>query len=354
MKVLLLTRYGPQGASSRLRSFQFLPELRVTGVECLVSPLFDDELLKKKYERGSYSAGGVLTAYWRRILVLLKRDGFDLLWVEKEALPWLPTWLERLLLRGVPYVLDFDDAIFHNYDLHRFALVRNIYGKRIDDLMARARIVVAGNQYLAARAIAAGASQVEVVPTVVDITRYLPKQEYAAVAKLRVVWIGSPSTVQYLKQLQNPLRELSMRLPFVLRVIGGGAFSIPGIETEVVDWSVHTEAKAVAECDVGIMPLRDSPWEQGKCAYKLIQYMACGLPTVSSPIGANRDVVIEGTTGFFADTPEVWVERLESLLRNAELRQCLGTAGRARVENEYSLTHIAPKLIDLLVKAGSR
>ena len=354
MRVLFLTRYGPQGASSRLRSFQFLPALSGSDIECVVSPLFDDELLLKKYRNGSYAAKGVCAAYWRRISVLLGRHHFDLLWVEKEALPWLPAWVERVLLRDRPYVLDFDDAIFHNYDLHRHALVRHIYGRRIDRLMAGARLVVAGNHYLAARAIASGVNQVEVLPTVVDMSRYSPKREYVPSEKLRIVWIGSPSTVQYLKQLQNPLRELSMRLPFILRVIGGGEFAMPGIETEVVAWSTHTEAKAVSECDVGIMPLRDSPWEQGKCAYKLIQYMACGLPTVSSPIGANRDVVIEGTTGFFADTPEVWVERLESLLRNAELRQRLGTAGRVRVENEYSLTHIAPKLIDLLVKAGSR
>lgn len=352
MKILFLTRYGSQGASSRLRSFQFLPSFQASGVECPVSSLFENELLLEKYKHGRYSILGVLSAYWRRIHALVGQNAFNLLWVEKEALPWLPAWMEQLLLRGKPYVLDFDDAIFHNYDLHRSVLVRRIYGMRIDRLMAGARLVVAGNDYLAARARAAGARKVEILPTVVDTLRYSPKPAYVSSEKLRVVWIGSPSTVQYLKQLADPLLELAKRHPFTLRVIGGGELEMPGLDLEAMPWSIDTEAQAIASCDIGIMPLKDTPWEQGKCAYKLIQYMACGLPTVCSPIGANRDVVIEGRTGFFADTSVDWVQKLESLLRDSALRERMGRAGRERVEIEYSLSRIAPRLVKLLTAVG--
>ena len=137
-----------------MRSFQFLPSLSASGFECEVSPLFGNALLQKKYRIGSYAARDVLSAYWLRLHALVKRNKFDLLWVEKESLPWLPVQIELMLLRGMPYVMDFDDAIFHNYDLHRFSLVRGIYGRRIDHLMAEARMVVVGNHYLAARAMA--------------------------------------------------------------------------------------------------------------------------------------------------------------------------------------------------------
>jgi len=352
MKILFLTRFGQQGASSRMRSFQYLPWFESADIEYVVSPLFDDAMLLRKYQHGGYNLLELLSAFWWRIHVLMGVHQFDLVWIEKEALPWLPAWFERWLLRGTPYVLDFDDAIFHNYDLHRSALVRRVYGRRIDCLMEGARLVIAGNRYLADRASAAGARWVEVIPTVVDLARYPAKQTYSVATKPRIVWIGSPSTVQYLLELAEPLGALTKRQPFTLRVIGGGAITVPGVNVEVVTWSADTEAAAIAECDVGIMPLRDTPWEQGKCAYKLIQYMACGLPTVASPIGANRDVVIEGETGFFADTAYAWIEKMELLLCDAALRQRLGHAGRARVVAEYCLQQTAPKLVRLLTDAG--
>lgn len=352
LKVLVLTKYGSLGASSRMRFLQYLPWVQQPGVEVTVRVLLSDELLLTRYQRGAYDLWPLLRAYADRLLALLECRHFDVVWIEKEALPWFPAWLEKWLLRRAPYVLDFDDAIFHNYDLHRFAWVRRFYGRRIDRLMKDARLVIAGNRYLADRAVAAGGRWIEVIPTVVDLARFPAKQTYSDATKPRVVWIGSPSTVQYLLELAEPLGVLAKRQPFTLRVIGGGAITIPGVDVESLPWSADTEAAVIAECDVGIMPLRDTPWEQGKCAYKLIQYMACGLPTMASPIGANRDVVIEGETGFFADTADAWMEKMALLLCDAALRQRLGQAGRARVEAEYCLQQVAPRLVRLLTDAG--
>jgi glycosyltransferase involved in cell wall biosynthesis len=330
---------------------QYLPWFKSVAIESIVSPLFDDAMLLRKYQSGGYSLLDLLSAYLQRIQILIRGHQFDLVWIEKEALPWLPVWFERLLLRGKPYVLDFDDAIFHNYDLHRTAWVRHVYGQRIDRLMESARLVIAGNRYLADRAAAAGAQCVKVIPTVVDLARYVPKSTYFNAQKPRIVWIGSPSTVQYLLDLAEPLGALAKRQPFTLRVIGGGALTMASVDVEALPWSDETEATLIAECDIGIMPLRDTPWEQGKCAYKLIQYMACGLPTVASPIGANREVVVEGKTGLFADTPSAWLETLERLLCDAALRQRLGQAGRVRVEAEYCLQQTAPRLVRILTEA---
>lgn len=352
MKILFLTRFGQQGASSRMRSFQFLPVLADLGIDYVTSPLFDDVMLLRKYQHGGYNFFALLSAYWRRICALMRAHQFDLVWIEKEALPWFPAWFERWLLHRAPYVLDFDDAIFHTYDQHRSVWVRRVYGRRIDRLIAGAHLVTAGNRYLADRAAAAGAKRLEVIPTVVDLTRYASKQTYTVATKPRIVWIGSPSTVQYLQKLAVPLCALAKRQSFSLRMIGGGTFAMPGVDVEMMAWSADTEASAISECDVGIMPLQDTPWEQGKCAYKLIQYMACGLPTVASPIGANRDVVIEGETGFFADTANAWVEKMELLLGDAALRQRLGQAGRARVETEYCLQQAAPRLVRLFTEVG--
>lgn len=352
MKILFLTRFGHQGASSRLRLLQYLPWFRTSVIESVVSPLFDDTMLLRKYQRGSYGFMALLLTYWRRFYVLATANQYDLIWIEKEVLPWFPVWIEQWLLRKRLYVLDFDDAIFHNYDLHRFNWVRSFYGRRIDQLMEGSRLVAAGNRYLASRAVAAGARWVEVIPTVVDVARYSPKHEYPNSNVPLIVWIGSPSTVQYLLGLAKPLGTLAKLQSFTLRVIGADAFNIPEVNIETFPWSLDTEAALIGECDIGIMPLKDTPWEQGKCAYKLIQYMACGLPTVASPIGANKEVVIEGETGLFADTPAEWVEKMQMLLRDTPLRQRLGRAGRERVQSDYSLQQTAPRLAGLLAAAA--
>jgi glycosyltransferase involved in cell wall biosynthesis len=334
-----------------MRFLQYLPLLRQAGLMVTVQSLISDEMLASRYQRGSYGVWRLFCAYVDRIRALIGCSRFDLVWIEKEALPWFPAGFERMLLRKTPYVLDFDDAVFHNYDLHRLALVRALFGRRLDKLMSEARVVVAGNRYLADRANQAGAQQVSVIPTVVDLQRYSAKVQYEAHAGLRIVWVGSPSTVKYLSELKAPLGELAKRIPYTLHVIGG-EFVMEGVHFQNIAWSAEAEAGAIAECDIGIMPLADTPWEQGKCAYKLIQYMACGLPTVATPIGANRDVVVDGETGYFANTPSEWVDKLERLLSDASLRAQLGRAGRARVAALYCLQQVAPLLETTLAEAS--
>lgn len=354
MKVLALTRYGRLGASSRLRTLQFLPELARFDLDITVSCLFDDELLRKKNFSGKYGAIGIMRAYGNRLRWLLRRKQFDLLWIEKEALPWVPPLFEEVLLAGTPYLLDYDDAVFHNYDLHRLFFVRWLLGRRIDRLMKRASLVIGGNDYLVQRARNSGAARVEYVPTVIDWSRYeAATSERVSTESPCIVWIGSPSTLKYLVALQAPLATLATRCKFRLRVIGG-VLEMPGLDVDCIPWSEDSEVRLIAECDIGVMPLSDSAWERGKCGYKLIQYMACGLPVVASPVGVNSQIVLNGVNGFLAASEISWVENLELLLCSASLRRAMGVAGRERVEAEYSVQRVAPRLAALLQGAGAR
>lgn len=350
-RVLLLSKYGRLGASTRVRTLQYLPGLQNAGLQVAVHSLLSDEALAARYQRGRYRVLGLLRAYSERVRALLGRHKFNVVWIEKESLPWWPFWIERVLLRGVPYVLDYDDADFHNYDLHRWAWVRSVYGRRLDRLMTGATLVVAGNEYLAQRARAAGAPWVEIVPTVIDLVRYPfdPQQTtQKSVDTQRVVWIGSPCTIHYIQSIRGALAQLAEKYPFVLRVIGGGAIEIPGVQIEVVHWSEATEVQSIRDCDIGIMPLLNTPWEKGKCGYKLIQYMACGLPTVASNVGVNAEIVQDGLTGYLASSPDDWVSSLASLLADGELRRTMGEAGRLLVEKKYCVQQTGPRLANLL------
>lgn len=354
MKALVLTRYGRLGASSRLRMLQFLPWLEDAGIDCESHALLDDAMLASKYSTGKYRRGAMIGAYGGRLGSMMRRKRAGVVWIEKEALPWFPASMEQAMLRGVPYVLDYDDALFHNYDLHPRSLVRKLLGRRIDDLMSRAALVTAGNEYLAQRARDAGAKRVEIVPTVIDLDRY-PARDAAPRdhAVRRIVWIGSPTTAAYLSALEEPLRRLAQRHAFKLRVIGAEV-SMQGVDVECVPWAEDTEVASITDCDIGIMPLRDSPWERGKCGYKLIQYMACGLPVVASPVGVNEQIVRNGENGFLADDAQAWEVALDKLLADPDLCHAQGQAGRRRVEQEYCVQQVAPRLARLLTQAGAQ
>ena len=146
LRVLALTKYGTLGASSRLRFLQYVPGLLQAGIQVKVQALLSDELLLNRYQLGRYSFWPLVKAYIARCLQLLQRSQFDVIWIEKEALQWAPIWMELALLRGAPYVLDYDDAVFHHYDQHASYWVRRIYGRRLDKLMAKASLVVCGNK----------------------------------------------------------------------------------------------------------------------------------------------------------------------------------------------------------------
>jgi len=350
MKVLFLTRYGQQGASSRMRSLQYVPLLENMGIECTLSSFFDDQQLLDRYHNNRHGFSSAWQSYWQRVVMLMKKRQFDLLWIEKEALPWLPASIESFLLGNVPYVLDFDDAIFHNYDQHPSFLVRGFLGQRIDHLMARAKLVVAGNDYLAERARQAGAKWVEQIPTVVDMKRYHPSAE-SNTGLFTIGWIGSPSTAKYLLPLETAFSSVCNDFKAQLVFVGSGEIQFKGTPVTTRPWSEKTEVCDIQTFDVGIMPLSNTPWERGKCGFKLIQYMACGIPVVASPVGVNQQIVDHGINGFLASSTDEWIRVLSYLRDNREKCREMGISAREKVEIKYSLQGSAPRLAELLRNA---
>jgi glycosyltransferase involved in cell wall biosynthesis len=336
-----------------MRFLQYLPSLAGAGIDVSVSALFTDEYVLG-LQRHRRDGREVIRSYRRRLARLLGARGFDLLWIEKELFPWLPVWAERALLPGrVPYVLDYDDAVFHLYDEHRSAAIRWALGGKHPSLMRRAALVVVGNGYLADRAARAGAREVAVLPTAVDLGRYgLAREERARDgAPPRVGWIGQRATADFLRPLAPLFERLARAGKARFVAIGIDARAL-GLPMEGEPWTEETEVRSILGLDVGIMPLVDGPFERGKCGYKLVQYMACGLPVVASPVGVNRQLVDPGVNGFLAATEEEWRVAIETLGADAALRRRMGEAGRRKVEERYSLQVTAPRLVDLLARAA--
>jgi glycosyltransferase involved in cell wall biosynthesis len=355
MRVLALTRYSSLGSSSRVRFYQYFPYLTSFGVELQAAPFFDNDYVRNLYEGKREPAFSVFLAYKNRIARLVNSRHNDLLWIEKELLPWLPAGFDNLWLRhGISCVVDYDDAVFHRYDHHDNLLIRALLGKKIDVIMRQATTVVAGNEYLADRAHQAGARSIEYLPSVVDINRYMVKKSRTG-GQFRIGWIGSPVTAPYLGLIRDALEAVSRQTGASLVLVGaGGKDPLPGVPKEVLSWDEASEVAHIQSFDAGIMPLPDGPFEQGKCGYKLIQYMACGLPVVASPVGVNTRIVEHGKTGFLAFNSADWIQALTMLVEDAGMRAAFGKAGRFKVEQEYSLQRTAPRLAKVLTKAVSR
>ena len=348
IQILVLTRYERLGASSRLRILQYIPHLERKNINFQVQSFFTNSDLEQKYSTGKYSFLTIVKSYLKRIFVLLRKNKFDLIWIEKEALPWIPYIFEKILLKNKPYILDIDDAWFHIYDLHKNFLVRYFLGNRLDMLMRESSTVICGNKYLQERAFSALAKNVKIIPTVVDLDRYnstklVTNKNDNNENVTSIVWIGSPSTVKYLDVISKTLIKLSQKTRIKLIVIGA-TYHLQNIDVSCIKWSEDTEIYSIKLGDIGIMPLYESAWESGKCGYKLIQYMACSLPVIGSPVGVNTEIIEHSKNGFLASTEDEWESYFKILISDINLQKKYGDHGFKTVEEKYSLSSQVEKI----------
>jgi len=348
MKVIAYTKYDREAASTRQRLLQYLPAFAAAGITVEYRPLLSDHYVRSLASGERPSRPDIARAYAQRWRELRAPHRADLVWVYAELFPWLPAGGERLAFRpGLPVVYDMDDAFFIPYDTERRVPLRQLLRNKLQPLIRGASACTCGNAYLAdyARPLC---PRTLIVPTVVDTDRYVPAARQQQ-RPLTIGWIGSPSTWPQLGPLLPLLAELSARGGIRVKVIGAGAGagqgSFPGLH--LVPWSEATEIADVQSMDIGIMPLTDDPFVRGKSGYKLIQYMACGLPVIASPVGVNSTIVQHGINGFLATGTDEWRAALQQLIGDAELRRSMGEAGRSRAVERYSLASQAPRLIDL-------
>jgi glycosyltransferase involved in cell wall biosynthesis len=350
--VLILSRHSTLAASSRLRTHQYIPFLESMGAQITVAPFFDRPYLEKLYASGRRSVLDIARAYARRVTAVAKVRQASVVWIEKELFPFAPGFMEAILANmGVPYVVDYDDAIFHTYDNSSNRFVQRVLGRKLDSLLKRARTVTVGSAYLETYVRARGARFVARVPTVVDLSRYAAATEPAG-REIRVGWIGTPMTTKYLLMLREPLLEIARTRPIRLVTIGAGPLDDFGVPLEQHPWSAETEAAVLGTIHVGVMPLPDEPWERGKCGYKLLQYMAVGRPVIASPVGTNPDIVTP-EVGILAGNSAEWSRALALLIDGVDQRQRLGQQARQRVETFYSLQVMAPRVCAILADAAA-
>jgi glycosyltransferase involved in cell wall biosynthesis len=354
--LLILPRYTEKGPSSRVRMIQYLPYLKEAGFDVAIHPFFDDGYIDSLYSHQPIKIPAVIHSYWDRIGISLHKRRYDLIWLQQELLPWVPFCIEKILYsKNIPLLVDYDDAVFHRYDLHKDYFIRLLLSRKIDHVMEISSGLTVGNAYIADRAEQAGARNVHILPSVVDTEKYhcKPREDHPDFV---IGWLGTPKTVHFLETIQPALKKVLNNTTRLIIVGADIPDSLKNLPIQSQSWNEDTEIDQILQFDIGIMPLIDAPFERGKCGYKLIQYMACGLPVVASPVGVNQSIVEHGMNGFLASTMDEWIDALIKLRSSIDLRLKMGIAGRKKVESYYSLEKNANQwviMFDKIVAEGA-
>jgi glycosyltransferase involved in cell wall biosynthesis len=353
--VLALSPVPNEGAGCRYRVAQYAPYLASQGIDVTIAPFYDRAFFNLVYRRGHAVAKALrfVKQAAARVAAVASAAGYDAVFIYREAFPIGPPILETILdVIGRPLVYDFDDAVFlpNTSEANRFVAALK-HADKIGSVIARCDEVIAGNEFLATYARRFN-PHVHVIPTSLDTDLFVPRVEPSPNAVLVVGWIGTPTTAPYLAPLVDTMSGLAREREYVWRIVGAAdRVSASGVRIEQPEWSLDREVALFQSCDVGLNPLPDTDWARGKCGFKAIQFMACGVPVVASPVGVNGDIIQDGVNGFLAATPAEWREKIGRLLDDPDLRRRLGRAARATIEARYSLRVNAPRVAAVIRRA---
>jgi glycosyltransferase involved in cell wall biosynthesis len=341
--VLFVTEADRIHASSRVRVFQCVPHLERAGVRCEVINAWPTAALgKSRYEPVRAAA---TVRYPFRLVQILRRAGrHDLTYVNLVLFPL--AYQRRLRARNRGIIFDFVDPIYTS-SRHPGRLERQRQ-RRFEHMVRTASGVVTGNEPGREVASRYCARVLDVIGPV-DTDRLRPRADGAAGDEVVIGWIGGSSTTRYLGVVRSALREVLGRYPKArLELLGADVPPLDGVPYTARRWSEATEADDLVRFDIGIMPLPDDTWTRGKGGYKILQYMAVGIPSVASPVGINADLVRDGENGFLARDERGWIAALSRLVEDAALRRRLGRQARSEVEARYSLKASVPRVLGLL------
>ncbi|MHC5076628.1 MAG: glycosyltransferase family 4 protein, partial [Planctomycetota bacterium] len=322
MNLLIITN-NLQRSSFRQRIEIYLDMLRDNGIDCEVACLPSVSLSRLKLFKRTADFDGVF----------LQRKGLN---------PFDAFWLRKFSKK---LIYDFDDAIMYstkspnlNSLLHLRRFQRSV---RISDA------IIAGNSYLAAQAQRIN-HNVHIIPTGLNIYDYQQCDHIEKKDKIRLVWIGCKSTLRYLAEIVPALDEIGSQFNnVVLRIVSDEFLEVKNIEVEKHQWSLEKQGVELATSNIGLAPLPDNRFTKGKCGFKILQYMASGLPVIASPVGVNAEYVVDGITGFHASSNSEWIDRVSKLVKNRQMRKDMGQAGRASVE-KFDLKIVGNQLVKLI------
>jgi glycosyltransferase involved in cell wall biosynthesis len=353
IKILFLPKYSLSGPSSRYRFYQYFEIIKTYDIRFSVSPFFRDSYVNIMYSSGRKSYIEAFISFIRRFFLFFSFFRYDLIVIEYELLPYFPAIFEKLLrIMRKNYIVDYDDAVFLKYDLNKRSIVKTIFRRKIEKVIQSAQAVITGNKYLYDYALKFN-TNVHLIPTVVSRIRYDEVPPPVKKEKFILGWTGSLTTSKYIIPLCTMFRDLK-REDIQINLIGFDKqlrYLLEGIDVNWIDWTQETEIEEIKKFSVGIMPLADDAWSAGKCGFKLIQYMACKLPVIASPVGVNKEMIVNGINGFLVSGIEDWKRSILFLADNPAEAMIMGKKGYAKFIDNYSLESVTEKYITVITSS---
>ena len=348
-RVIGTSAQGASDAAFRVRLELPGRGLAAHGIDLELLPFFAGDGARRFREAGTLGKARILAGSRRRLRRELRAAEDVSTAVVQRQVDLAPTLaLERAAARGRRLIYDVDDAVWlsgRQTGGHAASALKGA-ARKVRWLAERAEHTIAGNEILAEH-LAAYSQRLTVVPSLVDPARY-PLRRHEQGETLTLGWIGSPTTAPYLRGIVEAIERFASASPRPVRllVVGGSPPTVAGVQVEERAWSEAVERQVLTEIDVGLMPLEDTPWTRGKCAYKALQYMAAGIPPVADDVGVSATTV-DGS-GYAVEGADAWVEALQALAADAALRSRLGEAGRRRVEERFSPRRWLPTIAAIL------
>ncbi len=350
--IIFFTKHSWAGPSSRYRIFQYQKFYTDAGYVITNKPLFPNSYVSTFYKKGHKPLFTVLLSYIKRFWQLLVIKKYGIVYVQYELFPFLPYFLEWLFLRNKRnVVIDYDDAIFHNYDKSSNKLVKFFLKNKIYKLVKLADCVITGSPYLT-KVLSNHTNKIIEIPTSIEFQKYnLPVADLLKEDESEFIigWIGSKTTSVNILPLKKCLIKLQERYNITLALIGFDNLlkeKLNGLHFILHDWSADTEVKLLSSFHVGIMPLNNDVFNNGKCGFKLIQYMACGLPTISTPLEANVKINRSGNN-HHASTEQEWYACFEKVFAKRSFYKNVGEENKRIVQDYYSIENNHSKYISL-------
>jgi len=313
--------------------------LRPAGVTFDYQPFETDRLAAVIYEQGRYGekARAMFEAYSQRLRSIGSIDSADAVLVYREAALIGPALIERLAARKKPLIYQLDDPLYVPYrsPFNGYLSYLKFFGK-VGSICRLSAVTIVNSRHHYEYAASHGAKQIFQIPSVVDAEIYQPSTKPKGDG-LRIGWTGSASTVDNLALISEPLRKAVASTGAEVTVVGATTTPLQGFDVRAVAWSAETEVEEVSRFDIGLLPLARTPWNERSFFLKLVQYMALGVPTVATPMGAVPDVLEHGRTGLIARTPEEWQEALELLAGDPDLRERMGAEAARVAQKRFTL-----------------
>jgi len=350
-RILIIAPYPKgQAPSQRFRFEQYLDLLEKEGFETEYHSFLNDKTWKTLYKEGAFlaKAFGIISSFLRRFILLFSIRKFDHIYIHREASiigPPIFEWIIAKVLRR-KYIYDFDDAIWlANYSDSNAKFHRLKAYWKVKKIMKWAGEISAGNDYLKEYALKYN-ENVRVIPTTIDLENVhnvVTKQSET----INIGWTGTHTTMAYLDNLIPVLKRLEQKHTFTFTIISNLEPTYDLASLKFIQWSKETEIKDLSTFNIGVMPLKEDVWANGKCGFKALQYMALQIPSVVSPVGVNKEIIQNGENGYLCATDEEWENILSSLIENKEQRITIGQNGQKTIENHFSVKSQSDNFLNL-------